>query len=304
MPRSPGTLLTGLLVAALAMPASAPASTGGAAPTPGVPSAEASPPSPSGGVRAGDRRVRPRRPSRPLLTRFELTGSRFYDPRRGIRVAFEIRGRARTVRVRLVVRRAGRPAPLRTIELGERPTGRVQSARVTGALPEGALEIAISAPRLRLGARVSAVERLEVRGHRFPLIGSFNYGGEGSRFGADRGDHAHQGQDLAAAEGTPIVAPRGGTVEHVAYQASSAGHYAVLDGDGEDRRYVFMHMQTGSVAVRQGQRVRIGELIGRVGSTGHSTGPHLHFEIWVGGWYRGGHPVDPLPHLRLWDSWS
>jgi murein DD-endopeptidase MepM/ murein hydrolase activator NlpD len=65
-----------------------------------------------------------------------------------------------------------------------------------------------------------------------------------------------------------------------------------------------MHMQTGSVAVRQGQRVRIGQLIGRVGSTGHSTGPHLHFEIWVGGWFGRGHPIDPLPLLRRWDAWS
>jgi murein DD-endopeptidase MepM/ murein hydrolase activator NlpD len=193
---------------------------------------------------------------------------------------------------------------VRTIDLGPQPTGDPQTARVTGPLPERSLDIGIWAPRLRHGARVSAVGRVQVREHRFPLAGPFNYGGDGSRFGADRGDHAHQGQDLTAAEGTPIVAPRGGVVEHVGYQASAAGHYAVLDGDGEDRTYVFMHMQTGSVAVRQGQRVRIGEPIGLVGSTGRSTGPHLHFEIWVGGWYRGGHAIDPLPYLRRWDAWS
>jgi murein DD-endopeptidase MepM/ murein hydrolase activator NlpD len=299
MTRSPGTLLAGLLAIALAAPAAAPAATGGAAPTAGSPA-----PAPSGGVRAGDRSVRPRRPRRPVLTQFKLTGPRFYDPGRGVRIVFEIQGRPRTVRVRLVVRRPGGPAPLRTIDLGDRPTGKAQSARVTGSLPEGSLEIGITAPRLRERAQVSSVARVEVRGHRFPLIGPFTYGGEGSRFGADRGDHVHQGQDLAAAEGTPIVAPRSGVVEHVAYQAASAGHYAVLAGDGEDRHYVFMHMQTGSVAVRQGQRVRIGQPIGRVGNTGHSTGPHLHFEIWVGGWYRGGHPIDPLPDLRRWDSWS
>jgi murein DD-endopeptidase MepM/ murein hydrolase activator NlpD len=41
-----------------------------------------------------------------------------------------------------------------------------------------------------------------------------------------------------------------------------------------------------------------------VGATGAASGPHLHFEIWVGEWYGGGHAVDPLPYLRRWDAWS
>ena len=139
------------------------------------------------------------------------------------------------------------------------------------------------------------------RGHRFPLAGPFTFGGSGSRFGAGRGDRTHQGQDMAAAEGTPVVAPRTGTVEVVRYQASGAGHYIVLDGDGEDRDYVFMHLRTGSVLVTEGQRVRIGAPLGQVGNTGISFGPHLHFEVWVGGgWYTGGKPIDPLPLLRAW----
>jgi murein DD-endopeptidase MepM/ murein hydrolase activator NlpD len=156
----------------------------------------------------------------------------------------------------------------------------------------------------RAGDRAPTTRRPKRRTHRFPLDGPFSYGGEGSRFGAGREGHSHQGQDLSAAEATPIVAPRRGVVRYVGYQASAAGHYAVLDGDAEDRHYVFMHMQTGSVAVRQGQRVKMGQLLGRVGSTGRSSGPHLHFEIWVGGWYGDGEPIDPLPHLRRWDSWS
>ena len=47
---------------------------------------------------------------------------------------------------------------------------------------------------------------------------------------------------------------------------------------------------------------RRGQPLGRVGSTGSATGPHLHFEIWEGGWRdRGGHPIDPLPQLLAWD---
>lgn len=137
--------------------------------------------------------------------------------------------------------------------------------------------------------------------HRFPLVGTYTFGGKDARFGAGRKGHTHQGQDMAAADGTPVVAPRTGTVEVVRYQASGAGHYVVLDGDGEDRDYVFMHLRAGSIVVTEGQRVRIGAPLGQVGNTGVSFGPHLHFEVWVGGgWYTGGEPIDPLPLLRAW----
>jgi murein DD-endopeptidase MepM/ murein hydrolase activator NlpD len=87
----------------------------------------------------------------------------------------------------------------------------------------------------------------------------------------------------------------------VQYQARGAGHYVVLDGEGEDRDYVFMHLRTGSIAVEEGEAVRTGQQIAEVGNTGASSGPHLHFEIWVnGGWYTGGEPIDPLPLLRSW----
>jgi len=139
--------------------------------------------------------------------------------------------------------------------------------------------------------------------HHFPIAGPFDFGGAGGRFGAGRNGHAHQGQDLAAAAGTPVVAPVAGVIQAVQYQGSGAGHYVVLDGDGVDRDYVFMHLQTGSIPVPEGTRVRGGQLIGRVGHTGRSFGSHLHFEIWVGGgWYSGGRPTDPLPLLRSWAS--
>jgi murein DD-endopeptidase MepM/ murein hydrolase activator NlpD len=91
----------------------------------------------------------------------------------------------------------------------------------------------------------------------------------------------------------------------VEYQAKGAGHYVVVGGsDGRD--YVFMHLRTGTTLVREGQVVRTGQRLAEVGSTGGSSGPHLHFEIWEGGggWYDGGHPVDPLPYLKSWDRYS
>jgi murein DD-endopeptidase MepM/ murein hydrolase activator NlpD len=136
--------------------------------------------------------------------------------------------------------------------------------------------------------------------HRFPIAGAFDWGGADARFGAKRKGHRHQGYDLAAASGTSVVAPYRGVVTAVQYQPRGAGHYVVIQG--EDYDYVFMHLRAGSIVVREGDRVRTGARVGEVGSSGGSSGPHLHFEIWVGGWFAGGHPIDPLPLLQAWAS--
>jgi murein DD-endopeptidase MepM/ murein hydrolase activator NlpD len=133
--------------------------------------------------------------------------------------------------------------------------------------------------------------------HRLPISGPFTYG---DGFGVDRPGHMHQGIDLLAPKGTPILAPRGGTVTKVAYQKGGAGYYVVLSGSGEAYDYVFMHMIKGSVLVTQGQTLKLGQQIGNLGSTGASSGPHLHFEIWNGAWATGGKPVDPRPFLNKW----
>jgi conjugal transfer mating pair stabilization protein TraG len=103
-----------------------------------------------------------------------------------------------------------------------------------------------------------------------------------------------------AATGTPVVAPYAGVVSSTDYQAGGAGEYVVLDGaDGRD--YFFAHCVRGSTAVAQGASVVAGQRLCQVGSTGSSSGSHLHFEIWTGGWrVPGGAPIDPLPELRTW----
>ena len=136
---------------------------------------------------------------------------------------------------------------------------------------------------------------------RFPVVGSYTFGGEGSRFGAGRPGHIHQGQDVAAASGTPIVAPVAGTITWKAEQPGGAGIYLVLRGAADGRDYVFMHLKRGSVLVSAGTAVTAGQQLAEVGATGVASGPHLHFEIWVGGWQeRGGEPIDPLPQLQRW----
>jgi len=136
----------------------------------------------------------------------------------------------------------------------------------------------------------------------FPVAGSgWTFGGEGARFGAGRPGHVHQGQDVAAPSGTPLVAPVAGTVTWKANQPKGAGIYVVVRGSADGRDYVFMHLKRGSVVVAPGQTVAAGDPLAQVGSTGASSGPHLHFEIWVGGWQAdGGAPIDPLPQLQRW----
>ena len=134
--------------------------------------------------------------------------------------------------------------------------------------------------------------------HAFPVLGSFSFGDDANRFGAPRGNHTHQGQDILAAEGTPIVSFSAGTVHWRAYQAAAAGNYVVVRGsDGFD--YAYMHLRERAL-VAPGDHVDAGQQLGFVGHTGDASAPHLHFEVWTAHWQDGGHPVDPLPYLKSW----
>ena len=92
----------------------------------------------------------------------------------------------------------------------------------------------------------------------------------------------HNGIDLVrsggGANGTPVIASRSGTVEVVQRSNSGYGNMVLINhGDGYKTRYA--HMISGSITVKVGDYVEAGRTIGRVGSTGNSTGPHLHFEV-------------------------
>lgn len=106
---------------------------------------------------------------------------------------------------------------------------------------------------------------------------------------------------MLASEGLAVVAPLAGTIITAAYQAGGAGWYAAEHTlDGLD--FFYAHCQAGSLAVNAGETVQAGQAICKVGQTGDATGPHLHFEVWAGGWQAAaGHPIDPLPYLEAWD---
>ncbi|HEY5143802.1 MAG TPA: M23 family metallopeptidase [Solirubrobacteraceae bacterium] len=135
----------------------------------------------------------------------------------------------------------------------------------------------------------------------FPVQGPYSFGGADGRFGAGRVGHLHEGQDILAVQGTPVVAPVPGSVLFNDYQHGGAGRYVVLHAD-DGRDMFFAHCEAGSANVSPGRHLAAGERICLVGATGDATGPHLHFELWPDGWrqVKGTRPIDPLPQLRAW----
>jgi murein DD-endopeptidase MepM/ murein hydrolase activator NlpD len=111
----------------------------------------------------------------------------------------------------------------------------------------------------------------------------------GSPFGP-RGTGFHPGIDLTAATGTPVGAAAAGRVVFAAYDPSGYGNLVeVAHGAG----VVSMYAHLSGFSVRVGQSVATGMRVGRIGSSGEVTGPHLHFEVRV-----RGAAVDPVPALR------
>ncbi len=101
----------------------------------------------------------------------------------------------------------------------------------------------------------------------------------------------HTGIDLAAPQGTPIYAAKGGVITAAGWSRVGYGYYVKINhGGGVETLYAHM----SRIAVRSGQQVKQGALIGYVGRTGFATGPHLHFEVRIGG--RTQNPWSFLPH--------
>jgi murein DD-endopeptidase MepM/ murein hydrolase activator NlpD len=95
----------------------------------------------------------------------------------------------------------------------------------------------------------------------------------------------HAGMDFTAKPGTPIYATGDGRVTFADYATNGYGKHVVID-HGYDYNTLYAHLS--EFKVRNGQRVKRGEVIGLVGNTGLSAGPHLHYEV-----HKGGQPVDP-----------
>jgi murein DD-endopeptidase MepM/ murein hydrolase activator NlpD len=238
--------------------------------------------------------------------------------------SYRIDGPQRTVRVRIDLLPDGGRHPAKRIRLGYKHTGRTLTYTWTplaGALTPGAyiarlVAVDRAGQTLRRSARASGKSAIAmapppaatpapttqlpvtVGSGVFPVRGPFTLG---DGFGAKRTGHSHRGQDILATEGTPVASPRAGTVYWRAYQEGGAGHYVVVSAD-DGRDYVFMHLKDGSITVAKGAVLASGQPFAQVGSTGSSTGPHLHFEIWPDGWYSSdaSQPIDPMADLLAW----
>lgn len=132
-----------------------------------------------------------------------------------------------------------------------------------------------------------------------------NFGEAAAKFHADRGGRKHEGQDVFAKIGTPLVAVREGIVLDGAggrnFYAPGGGNTLVIYSPLDDRSYVYLHMSRPP-AVRTGDQVHAGQRVGEVGCTGSCFGAHLHFEVRNGraDWGADAKAVDPLPLLRQW----
>lgn len=115
-------------------------------------------------------------------------------------------------------------------------------------------------------------------------------------FGAPRGrDRRHQGVDIFAPRGTPVRSATDGLVLRVQERGLGGRQVWVL-GPGQERHY-YAHLDDWAPALRAGDRVRAGSLLGTVGDTGNARGtpPHLHYGV-----YGREGAIDPLPRLRAW----
>ena len=109
--------------------------------------------------------------------------------------------------------------------------------------------------------------------------------GYGSRFDPiQHKEIKHPGFDLAAPTGTTVDAAAAGTVTHAGPAGTYGNLVIIKHGDGVETRYAHL----SATSVKEGDHVSAGQPIGAVGTTGYSTGPHLHFEV-----RKDGQPIDP-----------
>ena len=154
-----------------------------------------------------------------------------------------------------------------------------------GTLPPNALATASPLPTM-MNSTGGLIHPLAGKGTNTSGFGMRNHPTKG-------GQRMHTGQDVGAPEGTPIVAAAGGKVVKNANDTGGYGNYVVIEHTSGEQKIetLYGHMKAPS-PLQVGASVQQGQQIGLVGSTGASTGPHLHFEVIV-----NGKPQDPMAYL-------
>ncbi len=158
----------------------------------------------------------------------------------------------------------------------------------TESITESGIRRMIARRLSRRGGQGIINPRSPIQGYDVGVTDSSDYGPQTDPItGAPRN---HTGDDISVPMGTPILAPVGGVVSSSAATGGAYGNQVIMDhGNGEQT--MFGHLQ--QLAVLPGTKVRKGDVIGYVGSTGRSTGPHLHYEQW-----EDGQTVDPASQYQ------
>ena len=283
-------------VAASLVTTGASAQTGGT----GAPGSTPPPPAPNGSPAEGEAPA----PSVRLLDARARPGNSYYLGVKPSRFAITLAAKRPTdVRIDILAKGSGLLRSLYQPDVQPRTNQAIpwDGLTTTGTVPRGKLRFRVSGvngEEIKQSKKFTGKMKFGMYDHIFPIRGKHSYG---DGLGAGRG---HQGQDLPADCGTKLVAARGGTVQTSGFQKGGSGYYVVIDGLDSDFDYVYMHMLSLPI-VKAGDEVRTGQPIGQVGSTGRSTGCHLHFEMWSApGWYTGGSTVNPTAQLRAWDAYS
>ena len=133
--------------------------------------------------------------------------------------------------------------------------------------------------------------------HPVRVEGKVDYGDGGAKFGASRYGHTHEGQDVFAKSGTPLIAVRDGVVVDKGNDGGR-GNYVGIHSPSEDQTYLYLHMLRPT-GLKRGDEVAAGAQVGTMGCTGSCYGTHLHFEVRRGDDIEAK-PIDPLPLLKQW----
>jgi murein DD-endopeptidase MepM/ murein hydrolase activator NlpD len=190
---------------------------------------------------------------------------------------------------------------MRPLGLCGLPVVAATMAAVTAGAPAAAAtaeHLIALAPTLEAAGRLATLQSLRAPVEPaavFPVRGRVDWGEADARFGAWRGGHVHEGQDVFAPAGTPLLAMRDGRVVETGNDGGR-GNYVAMWSRAARRTFVYLHMLHPS-RLRVGKHVRAGQRVGAVGCTGSCSGDHLHLEVRVGSG-TAGRPLDPLPLLR------
>jgi len=163
--------------------------------------------------------------------------------------------------------------------------GAEEASKSAHGMPASTMKMPLTMPSHELGPESLGAPRLQL-----PVNGTAT-SGYGMRNDPVHGiSQTHPGFDLAAKTGTPVAAAAGGTITH----AGEAGTYGNLVTIRHDNGFETRYAHLSAVTVKVGDKVDAGQQVGNVGTTGYSTGPHLHFEL-----RHDGKALDPEPLLPL-----